>query len=127
MPELRATISFELDGIPLADMPIVRRYIVAEVSTGMTIVAVPDNGTVTYHPIQAAIMPTLGVICLTNDQPVNYDINQLAALAMNAGGLVLIMGAALTQAVANQNVEYNNPALTGGINVNLGIPVLGGT
>jgi len=124
MPELRATISFELDGIPLADMPIVRRYIVNEVSTQMNIVAVADNGS-TYHPIAAAIMPTLGVICLTMDQALNLNINQNTPLPMNAGGLVLIMGCALAQATPADNIEYNNPAVSQ--SANLGIPVLGGT
>jgi hypothetical protein len=125
MPELRMTVSFELDGIPLADMPIVRRYIVGEASTGMTIIATPDSGTVTYHPIQAAIMPTLGTICVTNDQPANLTINQNTPLPMNAGGFVLIMGANLAQGTPNLNVTYNNPSSTD--NVTLGIPVLGGT
>lgn len=125
MPELRATISFELDGIPLPDMPIVRRYIVNEVSTNMQIIATPDSGTVTYHPIQAAIMATLGTICITNDQPCNLEINQNTPLSLNAGGLILIMGADLAQATPNQNVEYNNPSST--TNVTLGLPVLGGT
>ena len=105
-------------------MPIVRRYIVNEVSTQMNIVAAADNGS-TYHPIQAAIMPNLGVICLTMDQAMNLNINQNTPLPMNAGGFVLIMGANLTQGTPNQNVEYNNPAVSQA--ANLGIPVLGGT
>lgn len=125
MPELRCTISFELDGVALADMPIVRRYIVGEASTGMTVIAAPDSNTTSFHPIQAAIMPSLGVICLTNDQPANLEINQNTPLPMNAGGLVLILGSALVQATPNTNVEYNNPSSS--IPVNLGIPVLGGT
>lgn len=125
MPELRATISFELDGIPLADMPIVRRYIVSEASTGMTIIATPDSDSVTFHAIQAAIMATLGTICVTNDQPANLEINQNAPLPMNAGGFVLIMGANLAQGTPNLNVTYNNPSID--TNVTLGIPVLGGT
>ena len=125
MPELRVTINFEIDGEPLANMPIVRRYIVGEVASQLAIIALPDSNTSTFHPIAAAIMPTLGAICITNDQPVNYDINQLAALSMNAGGLILILGAALTQATPADNIEYNNPSAS--VNVNLGIPVLGGT
>jgi hypothetical protein len=125
MPELRATISFELDGIPLPDMPIVRRYIVSEASTGMTIIATPDSNTSSFHAIQAAIMPILGTICVTNDQACNLEINQNTPLPMNAGGFVLIMGANLAQGTPNTNVEYNNPSST--VNVTLGIPVLGGT
>jgi hypothetical protein len=117
MPELRATISFELDGIPLPDMPIVRRY--------MTIIATPDSNTSSFHAIQAAIMPILGTICITNDQACNLEINQNTPLPMNAGGFVLIMGANLAQGTPNTNVEYNNPSST--VNVTLGIPVLGGT
>ena len=106
-------------------MPIVRRYIVGEASTGMTVIVAPDSNTTSFHPIQAAIMPSLGVICLTNDQPANLEINQNTPLPMNAGGLVLILGSALVQATPNTNVEYNNPSSS--IPVNLGIPVLGGT
>jgi hypothetical protein len=119
------TVSFELDGIPLPDMPIVRRYIVGEALTNSTIIATPDSDAVTFHPIQAAIMPALGTICVTNDQPANLEINQNAPLPMNAGGFVLIMGANLAQGTPNLNVTYNNPSSTD--NVTLGIPVLGGT
>jgi hypothetical protein len=125
MPELRAIISFELDGVPLPDMPIVRRYIVGEAATNTVIIATPDNNNTSFHAIQAAIMPALGAICITNDQPANIKINLNTPLPLNAGGLILILGANLAQGTPNQNIEYNNPAASG--NVTLGIPILGGT
>jgi hypothetical protein len=125
MPELRFIGTFELDGIPLPDMPIVRRYIVGEAVTNSTIIALPNGDSVTFAPIQAAIMPILGTICITNDQPANLEINQNTPLPMNAGGFVLIMGANLAQGTPNLNVTYNNPSVD--TNVTLGIPVLGGT
>jgi hypothetical protein len=126
MPELRVTLNFEIDGESLANMPIVRRYIVGEVASQLAIIATPDNNSTTYHPLAAAIMPILGAICITNDQPVNLNINQNTPLALNANGLLLILGADLAQGTPSQNVEYNNPAVSTP-NVNLDIPVIAGT
>lgn len=126
MPEFKATLSFEIDGIPLPDMPVVRRYVVPETAL-FELVATPDNGSVTYHPIAAAIMSSLGIFYVTNDQAYNLKLNLNNPLPMNAGGLVLILGTALTQGTPNQNVEYNNPVLIGGVNVTLGGIVAGQT
>lgn len=126
MPEWKFTLSIEKDGVPLNDMPVVRRYIQPE-DAAFELVATPDNNSTTYHPIAAAIMSSLGIFYVTNDQACNLKLNLNTPIPMNAGGLVLIVGTALTQGTPNQNVEYNNPALTGGVNVTLGGIVAGQT
>lgn len=124
MPELRATILLELDGEPLADMPIVRRYIVNEQSGLGTIQLAPDNNSSTFHPIAALTMSNLGIFFLATDSALNLDINQLTALPLNANGLILILGAALAQGTPTENITLNNPATTGSASANVNI--LGG-
>src|ERR1035441_5025004 len=74
------------------------------------LVAAPDSNTSTFHAIPAAVMATLGIFFVAPDQAINLKINMNTPLPLNANGLVLIMGAALTQGTPNTNVEYNNPS-----------------
>lgn len=122
MPELRATITLEVDGVALPDMPIIRRYIVAEMSGPVAISQPADNNTTSFHPIAALTMPSLGAFLLTTDQAENIKINLNTPLPLNAGGLILILGANLTQGTPNQNIEVNNPAASQAANLG----VLGG-
>jgi hypothetical protein len=122
MPEVRATILLEVDGVALPDMPIVKRYVVAELSGLVALSQAADNDTVTFHPIPQLTMATLGVFLLTTDQALNLELNLNTPLPLNAGGLVLILGCALTQGTPNQNIELNNPGAATAANVG----VLGG-
>jgi hypothetical protein len=126
VPELRATILLEVDGVALPDMPIIRRYVVAELSGLVAISQPPDNNSTSYHPIQAITMPNLGVFLLTTDQAQNLKINLNTPVPFNADGLILILGANLTQGTPNQNIEVNNPAVLSAVNANLGV-LAGGT
>jgi len=119
MPEIRATIQIQIDGIDLPDSPIVWRGIVAEAVGLPNLVFPPDNNSTTFHPISQATMAALGIVLLKSDQAANLKLNLNTPLPLNAGGLILICGAALAQGTPNQNVEINNPALTGGPNANV--------
>jgi hypothetical protein len=123
MPEVRATILIEVDGVTLPDFPIIKRYIVSELANLGDVIATPDSNSSAFHPIPAAIMATLGIFMVTPDQATNWEINQNTPLPLNAGGLILIMGAALTQATPSQNIEYNNPSSS--VSANLPIIVAG--
>jgi hypothetical protein len=124
MPELRATILLEVDGVALPDFPIIRRYIVAELS-GLNAISQPaDNNTSTFHPIPQLTMPSLGVFLLTSDQALNLKLNLNTPVALNANGLMLILGCTLTQGTPSQNVEINNPAASTAANVGV---LAGGT
>src|ERR1035437_6459900 len=123
MPEVRATILIEIDGVSLPDFPVVRRYIVNELANIGDLVATPDSNTSTFHAIPAAVMATLGIFFVAPDQAINLKINQNTPLPLNANGLVLIMGAALAQGTPNTNVQVNNPSSS--VSANLPIIVAG--
>lgn len=122
MPELRATILLELDGVALPDFPIIRRYVVAELLGPSVLVQPADNNTSSFHPIPQLTMPTLGVILITSDQALNLKLNLNTPVPLNANSVVLILGCALTQGTPSQNLEINNPAASTAANVG----VLGG-
>lgn len=122
MPEVRTTILIEVDGVTLPDFPIIRRYVVAELSGLVALSQAADNNTSSFHPIPQLVMPNLGVFLLTTDQALNLKLNLNTPLPLNAGALVLILGCALTQGTPSQNVELNNPGATTAANVG----VLGG-
>ena len=124
MPEIRWTILAEVDGVALPDFPIIRRYIVAELS-GLNAISQPaDNNTTSFHPIPQLTMPVLGDFLLTTDLALNLKLNLNTPLPLNAGGLVLILGANMTQGTPTQNVEINNPSATTAANVGV---LAGGT
>ena len=123
MPEIRATLLLEVDGVSLPDFPIIKRLVVNEIASLGDLIATPDSNTTSYHAIAAAIMATMGVFVMTTDQAVNLKFNLNTPISMNADGLVLIMGCALAQGTPSQNVEYNNPSSS--VNANLGIVVAG--
>ena len=124
MPELRATILLEVDGVALPDMPIIRRYVVNELAGPVAIVQAADNNTTSFHPIQAVVMPTLTAFLLMTDQTENLKINLNTPFTLNPDGLILILGSNLIQATPNQNIEVNNPAASQA--ANLGV-LAGGT
>ena len=127
MPELKVQIVFELDGQQIANSPIIRRYNVSEnVGPGMTLIVVPDNDSVTYHPIVAATMAELQALFLTTDNTTNVKLNLNTPIPLDPGGLILILGTSLEQGTPSQNVEVNNPALTGGVDATLNL-ILAGT
>lgn len=124
MPELRATLLLEVDGVALPDFPIIRRYVVAELSGLNTISQPADNNTTSYHPLPQITMPSLGVFLLTMDQALNLKLNLNTPLPMNANGLVLILGTSIIQGTPSQSVEVNNPAAATTANVGI---LAGGT
>lgn len=122
--EIRITLNVEVDGQPLADMPIIQRGLYAEYANPQ-IVATPDNNSTSHHGIAAGTMPAWNFFFLQTDQALNLNINQLTDLPLLAGSLILVMSPNLTQGTPANNVTYNNPALTGGVNANLNIVIAG--
>lgn len=124
MSEIRATLNIELDGVSLPDFPKVRRFVVNEVAqTAQSFV--PDNNSSTFHQVAAIVSPNVNVIYLDSDQALNLDINQLSALALQAGGFILLFGVSLQQATPANDITINNPALTGGVTANASILATG--
>jgi hypothetical protein len=124
VPEIRWTILAEVDGVALPDFPIIRRYIVTELSGLNAISQAADNNTTSFHPIPQLTMPVLGDFLLTTDLALNLKLNLNTPLPLNAGGLVLILGANMTQGTPTQNVEINNPSAATAANVGV---LAGGT
>jgi len=122
MKSVRVTISVEIDGVLQPDMPLIKELSYAEAAEA-AIIAAPDSNSTTFHPVAAATMPNLGFFFLTTDQAQNLKINQNTAIALNAGAVVLIMGASLAQATPPDNIEYNNPSST--TPANLGMTLAG--
>jgi hypothetical protein len=121
MSEIKVTISVEQDGVELPDMPVIRRYIVNQaVPPGNHTLATNSSS---YAAIAADTMNPLQIVMLTPDQAINVNINQNTPLPLNANGVLLIVGANLTQGTPANNVTINNPS---GVTVNYGA-LLGGT
>ena len=126
MPRLKVSVLIELDGQKIANSPLVYRYNVAENSgPGLTLIATPDNGSVTYHPVAAATMPAMTAFIATTDQPINFKINVNTPVPLSPPGIIMILGTNLVQGTPNLNIQYNNPALTGGANATLSIIAAG--
>lgn len=106
--EYRVSILVEKNGSQLAGMPIVRRLIVNE-DADILQIAAADNNTTSFHPIPAAVSPTMQLFLLTVDQAINLEINANTPLPLNANGLILIIGSALAQATPSDNIQFNNP------------------
>lgn len=119
--EYRFTILVEKNGVAIDNMPLIRRYVVAEDTYG-TISQPADNNTSSFHPIASLTMPNLEFFMLTMDQAENLQFNLNTAVPMDANGVVLFLGCTLTQGTPTQNIEINNPAASTAANVG----VLGG-
>ena len=126
MPEIRVQIQMQIEGQDIPDSPIVWRGIVGEAVGLPNLTFPPDNNPTTFHPLTQATMAALGVVLLKSDQALNLELNLNAPVPLNAGGLLLICGAALAQGTPSQNIELNNPAATGGPTANVN-GALGGT
>lgn len=125
MPEIRAVLTLEIDGVALPDMPIVRRFVVAEGGGIITQTFAPDNNSTTFHPIPSITSPNVNVLFIESDQQLNLNLNQLTALVLQAGGFVLLFGTSLQQATPSNDATINNPAATGGATANVGILATG--
>lgn len=125
MPEIKATLNIEVDGVSLSDFPIVRRIIFGEGGYPALQIFVPDPDTATFHPVPSITSPNVNVLFVSTDQLVSLDLNQLGAVPLTAGGFMIIFGTALQQATAEDNLTINNPpASSGGSGVNANVTVL---
>lgn len=115
--QLRFTILVERDGVALPNMPIVRTYTDTEVTGVNAFTQAADSNSSSYHEIAALTMPTLGVFMLTTDLALNAKFNLNTPIPLNADSVVLLLGCALAQGTATQNVELNNPSTTTAANV----------
>lgn len=111
MPEVRFTLNIEIDGQAIANMPVIRRYETNEANTISQIQAA-DGDSVTFHGLSAITMNALNIFYLATDQALNLNINQLAALPLNANGIVLILGTNLTQTPTSNDITVNNPSVS---------------
>jgi hypothetical protein len=126
LSEIRATLNLEQDGSALPDMPAIRRLIFAETSGVINEVYPPDNNSTSFHPVVQATMPNLGFIYIATDQTINIQLNGSAtAFPLLAGCEMLLFGTQLTQGTPSNNIEINNPALTGGVTANVTIVLAG--
>ncbi len=118
--EYRVVLTISKNGEDLPNMPIVKRYIYAQ-GTETNLALAPDNNSSSYHALAALTMSPLGVFFLQTDQAVNLELNVNAGVPLQAGGLILILGTNMAQATPANNVQVNNPALTGGVTANVSI------
>ena len=110
MPELRVTIEFQVDGDDIAISPIIYTLNVAQEALAQFIQ--PADGTPnTYHPVTGSVSPVSQALLITADQAYNLKFNNFGALSMNAGGVVLAIGANLTIG-AFANIDINIPGAT---------------
>lgn len=119
--EVRVTLNIEVDGVALADMPIIQRAIYAEYANPK-IIATADNNTTSYHAISAATMAAMNFFFLQTDQALNLQINQAGTsnpLPVQAGSIVLVMSPNLTQGTPSNNVTFNNPAASASAHLNV--------
>ena len=115
MSIVKVKLSVELDNAPLDGFPLERRVEVQEAVELANLQRAPDNNATTFGSYGTEV-PIANVIVLRADQAVNVKLNNLLAMALNAGGLIIIIDGNLT---AVPQLAINNPALTGGVTVNL--------
>ena len=119
--EIRVTLNIEVNGEPLANMPVISRAIYNEYANPV-IIATADNNTTSYHGISAATMAAMNFFYLNTDQALNLQINQAGTsnpLPLNAGSIILIMSPNLTQGTPSNNVTFNNPAVSTSANLDI--------
>ena len=106
--EYRFTILVEKNGVPLDNMPLIRRYSITEDTYGVVSQAA-DNNTTSYHEFPQLTMPNLTFFMMTMDQAENLKFNLNTPVSFNANGVVLFLGCTMTQGTPSQNIEVNNP------------------
>jgi len=102
----------ELDGVPVAPFPFVRRLDFAQAEAFETSKSGSDGAGIYVSVPGAAIGQPLQAFICTPDQPVNFLFGAAAkgdgVIALNAGGLLLVIGGN-ENAAAGQNIQINNP------------------
>jgi hypothetical protein len=109
MPAFKATVALELDGVPLAGSPWVRRYELPELSQ-VSQEQADDGDATTFNAVQAAHLDTLRVVFLVPDRQATFrfDGQTDGGLTMDAGGLVLLLGATIDAGAGADNASVNN-------------------
>lgn len=123
--QITATLNLEVDGVSLADFPIVRRIVFAEGGYPAAQIIVSDPNTSTYHQIPSITSPDVTALFVSTDQTINCNLNQFTNLPLTAGGFILIFGTQLQQGTPANNLTLNNPPVaSGGSGVSANVVVL---
>lgn len=105
MSTLRVTVQVDLDGVPVAGFPLVRRLELDE-SQGFVFEKATGGG---YTAVPTGELATVQALVLTSDQDVTIRLNGQsdAGVALVAGGVLAIVDATIN-AGATTNVTVTN-------------------
>ena len=113
MPTYRVVVQIEKDGVAVAGSPIIQSLSCAE---GVEFQNALDGsgGTIVYETLPITTLDTVQLLLLRVDGETNVKFNNVSGvLPLTAGGLLLVVGAALSAASPSTNVFANNPADAG--------------
>ena len=103
MPLLEATLDLKLDGKSIIGQPVVFSATYVEgTATNLT-----KSGADGVSYLQWSQLATDNGVLLITDTAVNFKFNNAGAIPLNAGGLILILGANIAAGVTT-NVTINN-------------------
>lgn len=103
MPLLELTLDIKLDGKSVLGQPLVQSATFVEAtSTSLT-----KSGSDASSYLQWSQLGTDNGVFLFTDTAVNFKFNNAGAIPLNAGGLILVLGANIA-AGATTNVTINN-------------------
>lgn len=108
MPQLKITLTVEVDSQPVAGFPIVRRTQIAETQQ-FEIAKAADNDVTTFTALQM-VLAEVNALLIRPDLPINLRFNNQtdAGIKVNAGGLLLLFDGKINSG-ATTNVKINNP------------------
>ena len=103
MPLLEATIDIKLDGKSITGQPVVFTATYVE-GTATTLTKANGDGS-SY--VQWSQLGTDNGLFLMTDAAVSFKFNNAGAIPLNAGGLILVLGANIAASAAT-NITINN-------------------
>lgn len=108
MPVLEVVVSAKLDGVPFDGFPVTRRIEVTEAQTLNIQKANGDAGAYVELPT-VDILPVISAFILRTDAAIGLRFNAQsdAGIALNKGGLIVIIDANIASGAAT-NVKVNN-------------------
>jgi hypothetical protein len=107
MNSLKVTVIAELDGVPLAGFPVVRRLAVDEVQGFTHELAGPSGG---YVALPADQLATIQALVLRADQLVTLRVDGQSdqGIRINPGGLVVLLDVLINAGAGAPNAKVDN-------------------
>lgn len=109
MPNVKVTVSVEIDGQPISGFPVVRRLEVSEVQAFDYIQ--PNHGDdTTFSGVPADLLDTIRALVVRVDQDMTLRLNGQTdtGIALKSGGLIIVLDGELDAGAGSANASLNN-------------------